>query len=213
MDLHLHGKHFLITGGSRGIGRAIALGFAAEGADVSICARDAGAVEETVVAVGALGVRAFGRALEVAREARLRGAWALPPPVVLRVVRLCGAFWQPWGSWLLPTAARAVHALPAVTGECRHLRKAPTPQPTWDSHSVGLDVPTAHPGAGAGPCTRTFRRASLGHWRRTTGKGRKACPRPALRARTPGVTQTHHHHLSSVLLGGALVAFVVQFDS
>ena len=41
MDLDLKGKHFIITGGTRGIGRAIALAFADEGADVSICARDA----------------------------------------------------------------------------------------------------------------------------------------------------------------------------
>lgn len=71
MDLHLHGKHFLITGATRGIGRAIAFGFAAEGADVSICARDGAAVAETVAALRALGVRAFGRAMDVADAAAL----------------------------------------------------------------------------------------------------------------------------------------------
>lgn len=58
-------KHFLVTGATRGIGRAIALGFAAEGADVSICARDAAAVEETVATLRGMGVRAFRRALDV----------------------------------------------------------------------------------------------------------------------------------------------------
>ncbi len=66
MDLQLRGKHFLITGATRGIGRAIALGFAAEGADVSICARDGAAVEEAVAALRGMGVRAYGRALDVA---------------------------------------------------------------------------------------------------------------------------------------------------
>lgn len=66
MDLHLTAKHFLITGATRGIGRAIAMGFASEGADVSICARDAGAVAETVATLQGMGVRAFGRALDVA---------------------------------------------------------------------------------------------------------------------------------------------------
>ena len=66
MDLHLTSKHFLITGGTRGIGRAVAMGFAAEGADVSICARDEAAVEETVATLRSMAVRAFGRALDVA---------------------------------------------------------------------------------------------------------------------------------------------------
>ena len=42
MDLQLQGKRCVVLGGSRGIGRAIALGRAAEGADVAACARGAG---------------------------------------------------------------------------------------------------------------------------------------------------------------------------
>ena len=39
MDLGLQGKGVIVTGASKGIGRAIALEFAREGANVAICAR------------------------------------------------------------------------------------------------------------------------------------------------------------------------------
>jgi len=45
MDLHLRGRRALVTGGSRGIGLAVARALAAEGVDVAIAARDPGRLE------------------------------------------------------------------------------------------------------------------------------------------------------------------------
>src|SRR5215470_7588456 len=73
MDLELKGKNVLVTGGSKGIGLAIAELFADEGANVAICARNADEVGKVVKALGAKGVKAWGQAIDVADPAALKG--------------------------------------------------------------------------------------------------------------------------------------------
>lgn len=74
MDLKLSGKKAIVTGASRGIGKAIAEALAAEGADVALCARGADAVESLVAELKAKGVRAFGGVVDIADGPALK-AW------------------------------------------------------------------------------------------------------------------------------------------
>lgn len=74
MDLHLKGKRAIVLGGTRGIGRAIAETFAAEGANVAICARNHEQVEEAVAALTKKGVRATGAPVDIAKGPELK-AW------------------------------------------------------------------------------------------------------------------------------------------
>lgn len=74
MDLKIKGKVAIVTGGTKGIGRAIVEAFAAEGANVAFCARNKDEVAETEKALTAHGIKAKGTALDVGDAAAIR-AW------------------------------------------------------------------------------------------------------------------------------------------
>jgi 3-oxoacyl-[acyl-carrier protein] reductase len=60
------GRRVVVCGGSRGIGRSVALGFAGAGAAVSVCARGHGPLEETRKEIGAKGVPAHAAPCDLA---------------------------------------------------------------------------------------------------------------------------------------------------
>jgi len=61
----LAGKAAIVTGGSRGIGRAIALKLASEGTDVAVCSRTSEAAEVVAAEIEKLGVRALAQRTDV----------------------------------------------------------------------------------------------------------------------------------------------------
>jgi len=66
MQISLAGKRAVVAGGSRGIGRSIALAFAAAGAAVSICARGQAALDATKNEISTHGVKAHAGMCDLA---------------------------------------------------------------------------------------------------------------------------------------------------
>lgn len=72
MELNLKGLRVVVAGGSRGIGKAIALGFAAEGCAVSICARAPGPLEEARAEIAAFGGIAHAASCDLSDNAAIQ---------------------------------------------------------------------------------------------------------------------------------------------
>lgn len=74
MDLGLKGRKAIVTGATKGIGRAVVERLIAEGVDVALCARTAEEVDSTVKALSSRGPRVLGEAVNV-RDGEAYKAW------------------------------------------------------------------------------------------------------------------------------------------
>src|SRR5918992_2610426 len=73
MDLGLRGKSAVVTGASRGIGRAIALRLADEGANVAICARGESGLRDAEAELRTRRVNVYAAVCDVSEPAALDG--------------------------------------------------------------------------------------------------------------------------------------------
>ena len=183
MDLGLKGKCAIVTGGSKGIGRAIAEGFAAEGADVAICARNADEVAATVAALKTKGVKVFGRALDVADGAAL-SAWIAAAAAEMGGVDIlvCNvsalAVGDSADTWEKSFRTDMMHSVNAVAAAVPFLEKSDCGSIALISSVSGFEVDFAAGSYGA-------IKAALIHYakglsRQLVGKGIRVAPRDAI---------------------------------
>jgi 3-oxoacyl-[acyl-carrier protein] reductase len=154
MDLGLKGLNVLVTGASKGIGRRCAELFAAEGANVAICARDAGGVTDAVAALKAHGTTVTGRAVDVSDRDALT-AWVRDSAedlggidiVVANVSALAVA--DDEGAWQAGFDTDMMHSVRLVTAAMPWLETSDAASITLISSVSGREIDFTGPAYGA----------------------------------------------------------------
>jgi len=121
MDLQLTGKRAVVTGGSRGIGYAIADTLAAEGADIALLARDPGRLEAASRRLHRHQRAVIALAADTTDDAAVRAAIARTVEQLGGVDILVNAAAEPWRTWSTMTCSGP------STSKCSVICAAPGP--------------------------------------------------------------------------------------
>jgi 3-oxoacyl-[acyl-carrier protein] reductase len=155
MDLGLKGLKALVTGATKGIGRRAADLFADEGADVSICARNAAEVTATVAALKAKGSNAFGKAVDVGNKQALE-AWVKDSAsalggidILVANVSALAAAEDSEDSWKAQFDIDMMHTVRAVNAAMPYLEKSRAPSIVIVSSVSGREIDFTSPAYGA----------------------------------------------------------------
>jgi 3-oxoacyl-[acyl-carrier protein] reductase len=154
VELGLKGLKALVTGGSKGIGRRAADIFAAEGAHVSICARNKAEVDATVAAIKATGVSGYGEAVDVADKAALE-AWIAASATALGGIDILVANVSALAvedneeAWRKEFEVDMLHTVRAVNACLPYLEKSKAPAIVIVSSVSGREVDFTGPAYGA----------------------------------------------------------------
>jgi 3-oxoacyl-[acyl-carrier protein] reductase len=154
MDLGLKGLRAVVTGGTKGIGRAAANIFAQEGASIAICARNADEVKTAVKDLTAKGVQAYGAGVDVADKAALQkfiadSAQALGGIDILVANVSALAVQDDAESWSKTFDVDMMHTVNAVTAALPYLEKSKHPSIVIVSSVSGREVDFTGPAYGA----------------------------------------------------------------
>jgi 3-oxoacyl-[acyl-carrier protein] reductase len=154
MDLGLKGLSAVVTGGTKGIGRAAADIFAQEGASVAICARNAAEVKTAVKDLTSKGVQAYGVDVDVADKSALQkfianSAQALGGIDILVANVSALAVQDDAESWSKTFDVDMMHTVHAVNAALPFLEKSKHPSIVIISSVSGREVDFTGPAYGA----------------------------------------------------------------
>ncbi len=154
MDLGLKGLNALVTGGSKGIGRHCADILAAEGANVSICARAEKGVTEAIEALRVHGTQVVGQSVDVtdknALEAWVKDSAAKLGGIDIIVANVSAlAVTDDEAAWVAGFETDMMHSVRLVNAAMPYLEQSKAASITLISSVSGREIDFTGPAYGA----------------------------------------------------------------